>query len=165
MQSEIAKFLSLVLTSFSLLISLAVTVAALGVSAAVLVGLGTVAFTVVVTVAGVWLVGTRTRSRYAEQVMAMARETESMVDTSTEALEPELSTEVVPAFQDIGVERTREAILEMIDKLDLPAEKAQKERDFVARVAADKSLARRDKVERIVRHFASKRVADWDPPA
>jgi hypothetical protein len=65
-----------------------------------------------------------------------------------------LSKEIVPAFQDAGLSRSRDSFLHLVDDLGLEQGEAKQEKAFINQTVDDPDLDDQQKIDRLVRHFA-----------
>ncbi|HET9592933.1 MAG TPA: hypothetical protein VFP17_08455 [Solirubrobacterales bacterium] len=166
---RIEKSFAVGATVVSVLASLRLVADFLGPSSAVLAGVGTAAFAVIASGAGLWLVGQKFIDRYSHFLEYRAERQKIGAMQSSQIDLHLFNTEVVPSFRDAGVERTKVRMLKLIDRLNLSPRDADAEREFVNRTAADESLSRSQRVELIVRGVARtagerERSAGREPP-
>lgn len=107
--------------------------------------------------AGLWYVGRRMRGEYlaAAKSAHASDHRDSPVKTTVMFSDLDLlRKEIVPAFQDAGLNRSHTFFLELVDSLNLAEENARREKAFVNKTVADPSLTDQRKIDRLVRHFA-----------
>lgn len=106
---------------------------------------------------GLWYVGRRTRDEYlAAAKSAHTRDHAASPDETAAGLsDPDvLRREIVPAFQDAGLSRSRDFFLELVESLNLEQEEAARKKAYVDKIFTDQVLTDREKIDRLVRHFA-----------
>lgn len=142
----------------SILLGIVTILGTLGISQTVWVTAAVGAFAVI-PVAGLWLVDRGVRDRYVTQIKeepTSGRELPhaSRPNSETEETTSSIRVQVVPAFSEIGLDRTHQAFLKLISELNLSDEKKQNLTDFVERTATDAGLDDQEKIERIIFRFA-----------
>lgn len=170
MPTELAKFLALGATALGLLGALATTFDALGSQAAVWALLATGGTAVAGSLAGVWISARQTIRHYAEASTEAARTRASRGGRRQERPSATVAdlvyrrAEVVPAFADAGLDRTRTFFLGLVDEVESQEEERRREKAFVESVYGDESLSKREKIEKLVEHFAPRGEAPEDTP-
>jgi hypothetical protein len=138
-------------------VSIALVSNAIGTFRTVWAAVGAVLLVVLTSGVGLWRVGRRMRSDYLEAAVSawpLKIEARSGPD-QTDYVDPYLlRKEIVPAFWDAGLQRSRSDFLQLVDSLNLEDEAATREKTYVERVVADSSLPDEVKIELLVRHFA-----------
>jgi hypothetical protein len=131
-----------------------------GPSKTVLVAVGVGVLAVVPGLLGIWLVDRGVRGRYearikeahaAEHVAPIVGRLTSISDKEADSA---IRVQVVPAFSEIGVDRTRQAFRKLISDLDLPESEQQTLRTFLDKTAEDSQLGDQQKIEQMVFRFA-----------
>ena len=146
--SDISKWLTAVATTLSVVAAGLSTVDVLGshrgVSTILIVGLATL----LITTVAVWLAGRRALDTYRHSF----KQREATV-IEKERRQAFLTTEVLPAFQDVGVDRTRRYFVNLVTDLQLDDTRRKTEFDFIEEVVARPSINKREKIDQLVRHF------------
>ena len=127
----------------------------MGGSQVLLALVSTSALGLIPTLIGLWLLSARTLRGFREKAERDAAGMEASRALLISAGDREvLTTQVIPAFLDAGVRRTRSFFLDLIPSLDLSPEGIEAEEKFVNATAEDPELHRHEKIERLVFHFA-----------
>jgi hypothetical protein len=151
------KYFAAAPTGTSVLASLLLTFDALGTDRAVWAIVAVVVLTLALTLVALWFARSRTIEAYREG--AAASRSKEGGSTSSRAIASAadrefLTTQVVPAFLDGGLDRTRDFFTAFIARLDLSDEEREMEEAFLTATLEDETLSRRARIDRIVHHFA-----------
>jgi hypothetical protein len=154
---EVWKYAAAIATGISAVAAVLLTFDALGGSRAVWALAGTAAVAGLSSVLALWLSGRKIIAAYSERATAARSADQWSRSPRVEAsarYEDYLNTQVVPAFLDAGLDRTRDVFAEFIGRLDLSEDEREKEFAFLEATYADPQLTRREKIHRLVQHFA-----------
>jgi hypothetical protein len=153
MQDRAIKLFSIFATALSMLAALVVLFDVVGGSQVVWAAVSASALGLIPSLIGIWLLRSLTLERVKEKARVNIEEGNVhpiLVSVRDRAM---FSTQVIPAFLDAGVQRTRAFFLDLIPTLDLSPEEEEAEERFVIATAEDSGLARQEKIERLVLHF------------
>ncbi len=130
---------------------------ALGAPDAVLVAIASVLLVALTSGVGLWYVSRRMRTQYLEAAKA-SYHAQELADARAKAAmysDPDLlRREIVPAFRDAGLVRSRDSFLSLVESLQLDAEATSREREFIEMTVKDPALRDQEKIDRLVSHFA-----------
>lgn len=150
------KYLAAAASALSAVAAIVLTVSALGGAQAAWALVAGVAASAVGSLVVLLISGRETISTYRQGATdAQSGLQPSSPPAAQLASDPDfLYRQVVPAFLDTGLDRTRKAFLDLVDHLDVSSEDREEERRFIDETYDDETLSPREKVSRIVSHFA-----------